>query len=224
MFLSFIAGSIISYNYSIFELSEMYQNVPNVEDTAASALYTMNLEKKLQKLPIVEQLKSDPNYTHFRSWDQLKESTAGMSAFQGTISVPGGIALPPFHFHSQETGDDIVILHVGKRLSGYPMIVHGGMLGMLTDEVFKRNVNSEFAIPVNEIHTTNLKINYVFPCFVNQFIVIKSNAKRNEDGLFEVMGDISTIDGRLLLKGASKFKSDINPVGGGPEAKGGWFW
>lgn len=202
----------------------MYQNVPDADNEAGTALYTLALEKKLQNLPIVQQLEADPKYTHFRTWDQLKESTAGMSEFQGAIAVPGGITLPPYHFHSQETGDDIVILHVGKRLSGYPMIVHGGMLGMLIDEVFKRNVNSEFAIPVNEIHTTNLKINYKFPCFVNQFIVIKSNAKKTDGGLYEVNGDVSTVDGRLLLQGTTKFKSNTKPIGGGPEPKAKWFW
>lgn len=220
---TFVTGCVISYNYSIFELTEMYLNVPETDNEAASALYTMNLEDQLQTLPIVQKLKDDPRYTHFRSWDQLKEATAGLSDFQGTLSVPGGIALPPFHFHCQETGDDVVVLHVGKRLSGYPMIVHGGMLGMLVDEVFKRNVNSEFAIPVNDIHTTNLKIDYKFPCFVNQFIVIKSNAHRGENGLYEVTGDVSTVSGRLLLQGSTKFKSSVKPVGGGPE-KTGWLW
>lgn len=240
LWLSFLAGATLSYTHSIHELAELYSALPSEDNPQAIAEYINNLENELNALPLVKKLKSEtltgdkhsdpalrdthPSFTVTRTWDQVDTTPTGLSSFHGAIAHPGGIAIAPINFHNQETGDDITIIHVGKRLSGYPMIVHGGMLGTILDEVFKKNVGREFNLPIENIHTTKLDIKYRFPCFVNQFVVVRSNAKVDDDGNFIVTGNLQTIDNRLLIKSEAIFKSNTNPSNGGPNFKKGWIW
>lgn len=225
----FVLGASITYNYPLYSLGEKLIELPDDSDITAKEKYINDLELKLQNLPIVKKYRNDADFEEYRGWNHLDTTPSGLSNFHGTLSTPGGIAIPPISFHSQETGDDIVILHLGRRLSGYPFIVHGGILGMVVDEVFKTNLTKEFPnLSIDNIHTKSLELNYKFPTFVNQFIVIRSSLTKVDqvNNLYDVKSDVSTLGGMLLIVSNAKLSSDINPATNGTnkEAKSGWFW
>lgn len=236
----FVLGATITYNYPLYTLGETLIKIPDEKDEAGTKQYIDNLESSLQSLPLVAKYRSNPDYVESRGWDNLDNTTLGLSNFHGSLAKPGGIAIPPINFHNDETGDDMVILHVGIRLSGYPFIVHGGILGTVVDEVFKSNIRKEFNIDINKIHTTSLQLNYSFPTFVNQFIVIRSSVSKinSSDNVYNVESDVSTMGNMLLMKASSTLKSDTPPAKQPklgliqdsndhkelPTKKKGWFW
>jgi hypothetical protein len=237
--LFFIIGATISYNYPLYNLGEKIITLPDEKDEKACNKYTADLENQLQKLSIVNKYRNDPNYVEYRGWNHLDTTPSGLSSFHGTLLTPGGIAVPPISFHCQENGDDLVIVHVGRRLSGYPFIVHGGVLGTIIDEVFKTNLIKEFPnLSFDTVHTKSLELNYSFPTFVNQFIVINSSLMKtdnNDDTTYSVQSDVSTLDGSLLIKANAILSSDISPSSksastptilqqGPGTCKKGWFW
>lgn len=228
----FALGAATSYNYPLYTIGESLIPLPDDSDAGAKRKYSSDLEQKLQALPLVKQYKDDPEYTEYRGWNHLDTTPSGLSNFHGTLLTPGGIAIPPISFHCQKTGDDVVILHVGRRLAGYPFIVHGGMLGMIVDEVFKTNLIKEFLnLSFDTVHTKSLELNYSFPTFVNQFIVIRSSLKKANtvDNVYNVKSDVSTVGGMLLISANATLSSDIVP--NTPEASPikkegthGYFW
>lgn len=237
--LLFIIGSTISYNYSIYELAEKTVPLPSNGIAEDCNKYTMDLENKLQKLPIVSKYRDDPNYIEYRGWNHLNTTPSGLSSFHGSLLTPGGIAIPPISFHCQKTGDDVVIVHVGRRLSGFPFIVHGGILGMIVDEVFKTNLIKEFPnLSFDNVHTKELNLRYKFPTFVNQFIVIRSSIMKNNNddkSTYKVESNVSALSGRLLVSADATLSSDISPSTkilksdlqddfSIPNVKRGWFW
>lgn len=228
----FALGATMSYNYPLYTIGESLIPLPDDSDADAKRKYSSDLEQKLQALPVVKQYKDDPEYTEYRGWNHLDTTPSGLSNFHGTLLTPGGIAIPPISFHCQKTGDDVVILHVGRRLAGYPFIVHGGILGMIVDEVFKTNLIKEFHnLSFETVHTKSLELNYSFPTFVNQFIVIRSSLKKanTADNVYKVQSDVSTIGGMLLISANATLSSDIVPNAPATspikkEGTHGYFW
>lgn len=227
--IAFIAGAAISYNYPLYTIGDNLIKLPDDNDIEGKKRYTDELEAKLKSLPLVKHYQNDKDYIEYRGWNHLDTTPSGLSSFHGTLLTPGGIAIPPISFHCQKTGDDVVILHVGRRLSGYPFIVHGGILGMLVDEIFKSNLIKEFPnLSFDSVHTKSLDLNYSFPTFVNQFIVIRSNMSKinTNENLYQVKSDVSTLGGMLLISANATLSSDISPKL--PETiaseKRGWFW
>lgn len=226
--LLFLLGATISYNYPLYEAGEKLIPLPAAEDVEACAKYTAGLESQLQSLELVQKYRADPAYKEYRGWNHLDDTPAGLSGFHGTLLTPGGVAVPPISFHCQETGDDVVVVHVGRRLSGYPFIVHGGILGMIVDEVFKTNLVKEFpSLSFATVHTKSLDLNYSFPTFVNQFIVIRSslNKVNADENLYFVHSDVSTLGGTLLIKANATLSSDVAPTNdsASPQQHS-WFW
>jgi hypothetical protein len=243
--LAFLLGASITYTYPLYTLGEKLAPLPDESDAAANEKYLASLESKLQSLPIVNKYRNDPAYVEQRGWNHLDTTKSGLSSFHGTLTTPGGIAIAPLSFHCAETGDDVVIVHVGRRLSGYPFLVHGGILGAISEEVFKSNVIKEYPnLTYDTLHTKNLNLNYKFPTFVNQFIVIKSSlhTKNALENTYSVSSDLSTLGGTKLIKAQATLVSDVlsaitntaianntvTPATPAPTATStkpkGWFW
>lgn len=106
------------------------------------------------------------------------------------------------------------------------------MLGMIVDEVFKTNLIREFPnLTFDTVHTKSLELNYSFPTFVNQFLVIRSSSNKNRtaDNVYSVKSDVSTMGGMLLITANATLSSDIVPKASTSapsqkEGKHGYFW
>lgn len=229
--LAFIVGASIAYNYPLYTIGESLISLPDDSDIEAKRKYTLDLESKLESLPLLKHYRENQDYKEYRGWNHLDTTPSGLSEFHGSLLTPGGIAVPPISFHCQKTGDDVVILHVGRRLAGYPFIVHGGILGMIVEEVFKSNLIKEFQnLNFNNVHTKSLQLNYKFPTFVNQFLVIRSSMSKvnTAENLYNVKSDVSTLDGTLLILAEATLSSDVTPKLSENDTtnpkKTGWFW
>ncbi|ANZ75120.1 BA75_03056T0 [Komagataella pastoris] len=205
--------------YSIYQLSAT--SLPEDGDSFEYAEYMTSLELELQDLPIVKALSNDPKYVKFRAWQNLEGNILENSLIGGTLNVPGGFAVMPVVFLNDSTKEMITVVHVGRKLCGYPLLVHGGILATILDENLKRcsilefnkrkNLNLKYddEMSYNMIHTKTLTITYKSPTLADNFIVIKSQCQPGGDkDSVNVKADIETVNQRVLVKGDAVFKID----------------
>ncbi|TID14973.1 hypothetical protein CANINC_004644 [Pichia inconspicua] len=213
----FIIGATISYNYPLYNLAESFFPLPN-DDPISIEKYNEKLQSQLNALPIVSELANDSNFTSHRGWNHLDLSATGLPSFHGTLKAPGGIAIPPLAFHNSKTNQDLVIVHLGRRLSGFPFIVHGGISGMVIEEIFKAALQRDHPnLHYNNIHTKSIQLNYKSPVFVNQFVIISSNQSKIDDSHYTLSGEMKSLDGKTLLKATATLSTDS-------PSKSNWLW
>ncbi|GMG55722.1 unnamed protein product [Ambrosiozyma monospora] len=239
--LTFVLGAAISYNYSVHEIVDKLFTAKLPQTEAEKLMYLNKLESQLQSLPIVQSLSADPRYKSFRSYELLNQistvPTVSQDTIHQTLTAPGGVAIAPLYFINKEGKEAVTVVHLGKKLSGYPFLVHGGMLGLVVDEVVKNNCASSYEVDPSGIHTVSLETNYKFPTLADNFVVIKSkyvDSTVNHDEKL-VSGSIETPTGRTLVKskailqilpGTLSTREVAAPVAepAANETKRGWFW
>ncbi|KAH3680028.1 hypothetical protein WICPIJ_008441 [Wickerhamomyces pijperi] len=220
---AFILGAGLAQLFPLNELAKFWisERLPAANSPHAES-FRNNVETQLQKLPLYQKLYNDPDYKSVRAWNYVDSSTIDDVITTGVLAVPGGIAIKPVLFYNSRTKESVNIVHVGQRLCGYPFLIHGGILATLLDEIMKRGASFKFGIdPISDykwdhIKTDTIELQYKFPTFANQFLVVRT--KINENG--DVEGRVETVNGRLLVNGLGKYsepKFSVLPVivGGG---------
>lgn len=208
---SFVAGSVAA---QFFPISSIFNELVNEKlpiDEEGVINFKENLEKKAEALPLYQKLSKDPDYKLIRAWNYIDSNTQNLNGngnvSSNTLSVPGGIAIKPYLFINEKEKETVTIIHVGEKLCGYPFLIHGGILFTLLDEVLKRSSSFQFGIDIiNDykpylIKTLNLDVNYRFPTFANNFIIIMSKVKQDK-----VEGVIKDSRGNTLVKSTGEFR------------------
>lgn len=252
---SFGAGALVAHQISLFELYELACNkLPSRADPVEYDKYVVNLEEKLQRLGIVKKLCADPEWKCVRAWENLSSNVLNSSMMNGTLAQPGGFAVKPMIFLNESREETLTIVHVGRKLCGYPLLIHGGILATIFDENLKRcsllqfkNEHKDTPIDyANEesyshIHAKDLTLQYKFPTLGDNFIVIRAKCEKfNEsDNSVLVKGVIKSPKGRTLVEGTSSFilppstRHVVKAKGkeerevekkGEEKNKAGWFW
>ncbi|ABN64364.2 predicted protein [Scheffersomyces stipitis CBS 6054] len=206
----FIVGSYFAYNETLFNTYEKFTSLDE-NDRQSSDILPMQLEYKLKNLPIYQQLahpKNSNKWYKLQSWENLDHNVldnqtpdfseedrrdqavksqseyAEPSLTTSTLAKPGGILIKPVIFHNVETNEGVTIVHAGFRLCGYPFIIHGGIIATVLNETFKRNASLTSETSSNlkdDFKVENLTINYKFPTFANQFLIVKTRKKEGVD-------------------------------------------
>lgn len=82
--------------------------------------------------------------------------------------------------------------HLGHKLSGHAKIIHGGLLATLLDEITCRlafqNFHSKKGV------TANLNINYLKPCYIDSYVMIKCAVVRKTGRKCVVKGQVYHLD------------------------------
>jgi hypothetical protein len=208
---AFIAGSVAAYFFPISTLFKELINEKLPTEEGQIIEFKKKLEDKAESLPIFQKLIKDEDFKLIRAWNYIDENSQhfddSYNVSADTLNVPGGVAIRPYIFCNDKTKETVTIIHVGERLCGYPFLIHGGMLFTILDEVLKRTSSYKFGIDIIEeyrptnIKTTSIELQYRFPTFANNFLIIKSKLK--EDG--KVVGKIEDTKSRLLVEGTGDF-------------------
>ena len=187
-------------------------------------MYTKVIETEMMNLPLVKQLLADPRYEFNRAWEEQqqkaiasppeaasKDDVSSTSNRSGeiftaqTLQVPGGISAHPIVFVDRETKSSIAIVHVGRKVTGFPMIVHGGILATLLDEALGRTAFLGFPGGVGV--TANLRVDYKAPSVAHQFLVIRTHCDEVNEKKTKalVSGTVETLKGKILVKSNAIF-------------------
>ncbi|KAK6456935.1 HotDog domain-containing protein [Scheffersomyces xylosifermentans] len=228
----FAFGSFLAYNETLFNTYEKFTTLDE-KDSHNNDILPMQLEYKLKNLPIYQQLSHPKNadkWFKLQSWENLDHNVLDNSTVYtnederrekavkvqneyreptlttSTLAKPGGILIKPVIFHNIETNEGVTIVHAGFRLCGYPFIIHGGMIATLLNETFKRNASLTSETSSNlkdDFKVENLTINYKYPTFANQFLIVKTRKKEsveNDKKTIRLVSVIEDTKGRTLVK------------------------
>lgn len=200
-----ITGSIAGYYFSPLSILRYAteHDLP-VRGTLEAAEYSSDIEKDLNKLPLVQKLESDARYTQVRAWEHIQDRSKLEKIFTaGTLNTPGGFSISPLVFIDQEEKSTVAIVHLGRLLTGFPLIIHGGVLGTLLDEALSRAASLNF--DVSKGTPSNFSLNYKAPTLAHQFLVIKTWTERGDDNQAIISGSIQTTQGKELVQGRGTF-------------------
>ncbi|KAK6199297.1 uncharacterized protein RJT21DRAFT_45710 [Scheffersomyces amazonensis] len=228
----FLFGSYFAYNETLFNVYESFTTIDENEHNNLELL-PLQLEYKLKNLPIYQQLdhpRNSSKWYKLMSWENLdrnvldnqvdgdavekavisQEEYKEPTLTTHTLATPGGILIKPVIFNNVETNETVTIVHAGFRLCGYPFLIHGGIIATLLNETFKRNASLSSFTSSNlkdDFKVENLTINYKYPTFANQFLIVKTKKKENVNSDNEktvtLESVVETIKGRVLVKSSA---------------------
>lgn len=242
--LFFFGGAALAYNQTLFNVYEKLTAI-DVKSKDNTDLLPMQLEYKLKHLPLYEELTHPKNlekWAKLESWENLDHDVIGkrttvvrkQNEYTGetlttqTLRQPGGVLIKPVIFHNVETDEGVTIVHVGYRLCGYPLMVHGGMIATLLNETFKRNAllaHTTKSALKDDFMVENLTVNYKAPTFANQFLVIKTKrteSKLNDEKNIALESVIEDSKGKVLVKGSAVLRDTGRATDAGFVSKS-WF-
>ncbi|EDO15700.1 hypothetical protein Kpol_1000p12 [Vanderwaltozyma polyspora DSM 70294] len=166
--------------------------------------YEADLTNRLHRLPIVQQL-SNSGYSEV--FPIGRDSKVGDNKLiDKTLATPGGIAIPPKFYYNPETKETIGIYHLGMKLTGYPFIVHGGMLATVMEDQMRESV--KFIKNKEGEKIKDLTVSYKLPTLANQFVVVRTTKVeefgKNVKLTVEVMDQTGN---RKLVEGRGTFST-----------------
>ena len=176
----------------------MFDNVP--ENDEGLIKYKAQLEQRLQAMNVVNQLKK-AGYTEV--FTQRKKSN---TLIDETLRVPGGISIAPKFYYNPRTKETVGIYHLGMKLTGYPFLIHGGVLATVMEDLMRESVM--FAKGATTEKTKDLTLSYKFPTFANQFVVVRVTKVEENGKNVKLHAEIMDQSGdRTLVKGKGSFST-----------------
>lgn len=175
-----------------------YDSMP--EDSQEVKDYKLQLYHKCEQLPVVKQLTMAGYVEIFpaRRADDLLIDKA--------LSTPGGIAIPPRFYFNPQTKDTVGIYHLGMKLTGYPFIVHGGILATVMEDLMREAVKLIAQRSGEKIN--DLSISYKFPTLANQFVVVRTYKHEQLGQKVKLFAEVMDQSGnRTLIKGRGTFST-----------------
>lgn len=163
---SFLTGWMVTEHMTFTDLMAYwrYDSLPQSAEEVKK--YKLELYNRSEQLPVVKQLQLAGYMEVFP--DRSKE----VLLIDKALSTPGGVAIPPRFFYNPFTKETVGVYHLGMKLTGYPFIVHGGILATVMEDLMRESV--KFVRAKEGEMTKDLSISYKFPTFANQFVVIRT--------------------------------------------------
>lgn len=195
-------GSYLAYSEKILDAYAEFTALQEHND-----LLPIQLQYKLTQLPIYQQIMHSKSelWIKLETWEDLNHNVLDKQVFgsnlntgnkqlngsdkkssnvaSNTLAKPGGFLIKPVIFYNTKTNEGIVIIHAGYRLSGYPFVIHGGIIASILNETFKRNAALNSFTSSNykgDFKVENISINYKSPTLANQFLILKTKVINNE--------------------------------------------
>ncbi|EKM52983.1 uncharacterized protein PHACADRAFT_99105 [Phanerochaete carnosa HHB-10118-sp] len=202
---AYALGSLYPPQIATFITPRIAPPPPDPDHPSAIA-YTEELESRLQKLPVLNELRtrSDAHeWYETRPYMSVPKEQLANSLTGGTLRGPAKLALPPVVRARKDESEAVVIMHVGTGLCGHEGIVHGGLLATLLDESLGRiallNLPDKIGV------TAYLNVNYRAPTRADQFIIIKTKLDELNGRKVKVSGVIEDVDGKVLAEANALF-------------------
>ncbi|KAH8811470.1 HotDog domain-containing protein [Xylogone sp. PMI_703] len=168
-------------------------------DTPADRAMVKYLQKQAEELPLVKALSSDPEWESWPAYQSLSFEERGPRLTTGALGGARGIGAYQTVFRNKSTGECITVVWIGGAMSGWPGVVHGGLVATLLDEGLGRCAIAMF--PSKTGVTANLELNYERPTLTNGFYVIRAKPR---EGATErkawIDGSLETMDGKVLVR------------------------
>jgi len=160
---------------------------------------------RAEKLPIVQSLSTDPNWTSYDAYSSVPEDELDSRLTSGPLGGARAIGAFQRIFYNKESGEIVTVIWFGGAIQGFPGVVHGGILSTIMDEVLGRCAIKNF--PARTGVTANLEINYLKPVATNAFYIVRAVPQREgqTDRKGWVTGRLESLQGRVCMEGKSLY-------------------
>lgn len=132
--------------------------------------FSKEVDENIRNCALAQELRADPRFTESR----LQMNVPALLTLLG----PEKIVVPPYHWHEEGGKSMVSIFYLGTHVSGYPGLVHGGMLATILDEGLASCVYP--AMPNQVGMTAKLEVNYRKPVHTGQFLVLRAQTTKVE--------------------------------------------
>ncbi|CCK72869.1 Fmp10p KNAG_0M00160 [Huiozyma naganishii CBS 8797] len=195
---SFLLGWVATQHMTFTDFMAYWRYETLPESAPEVVEYKNKLLQRLDNLSVVKQLKG-AGYV-----EVLPSQKSSGQLIDQTLNSPGAIAIPPRFYFNPKTKETVGIYHLGMKLTGYPFIVHGGILATVLEDLMRESV--KFNKDKNSEKTKDISISYRMPTFANQFVVVRTTKLETFGKNIKLQADIMDQSGmRLLVKGTGSF-------------------
>lgn len=153
----------------------------------------------IENHPLAEYLRKDKDLVESRGYQNYPSDLREQSLTAGPLTGPGMISVPPYVFATRNGERLIEIIYLGKNVSGFPGMVHGGLLATLLDEGMGWCCFP--TLPGHAGATVSLDVEYLSPMPTESFAVLKAQTSRTLERKAWVEGHIETLpnDGEPIV-------------------------
>lgn len=204
---SFLIGWYLTKHMTFTDVMAYWRYDKLPRDSPEVKKYQIELKDRLNKLPILNQL-SQNGYVEVVNNDNnntsKKENTQDRLVLQG-LSSPGAIGIEPKFYYNPRTKDTVGIYHLGMKLTGYPFIIHGGVLATVLEDLMRESVKFVMDKPGEKLK--DLTISYRSPTLANQFVVVRTSKIEQSGKQIKLIAQVMDSHGRrVLVEGKGSFK------------------
>lgn len=201
---SFLVGWYLTKHMTFTDIMAYWRYDTLPRDAPEVEKYENELMNRLENLSLVRQLR-DNGYVEIHSnGNEIGGKTNDRLILQ-SLSSPGAIAIPPRFYYNPDKKDTVGIYHLGMKLTGYPFIIHGGILATVLEDLMRESV--KFVMDKKGEKIKDLKISYKMPTFANQFVVVRTTSIEQKGKTINLKADVMDQSGqRVLVKGSGSFK------------------
>lgn len=204
---SFGVGSWVSQQMSFADLVAYWRYDRLPEDSEKVKDYRAKLTARLEGLSTIKRLADEgfvevfPVRAHGNS--DAKHFT---TLLDGPLSQVGAVSIPPKFFYKPSTRECVGIYHLGMKLTGYPFIIHGGILATVMEDLMRESIKIINGNPGER--TQELTVSYKLPTFANQFVVVRTTKIEEFGKKFKLEVKVEDESGdRLLVRGRGIFET-----------------
>ncbi|TIC95912.1 Acyl-coenzyme A thioesterase THEM4 [Colletotrichum higginsianum] len=160
------------------------------------------------------------DWEQWQPYEDFSAETLSKHLCGGTLNNPNALGLVHLVFRNRLTGEIILAIMFGDGTSGWPSIVHGGMLSTIMDEAMARlaalnfsantavtaRLSMDFKIPVSPRMLYIVRVNKVLPEYQKQ-----GSDEDKTDRKMWIVGRMEDPDGATVLEAKGLF---VVPKGG----------
>lgn len=197
---SFFLGWLLTEHMTFTDLMAYwrYDSLPQGSEEIKD--YQLELFNRSENLPVVRQLQQ----VGFR--EVFPQRRKDDLLIDKALFTPGAIAVPPRFYYNPLTKESVGIYHLGMKLTGYPFIIHGGILATVIEDFMRECV--KFAKGKEGERTKDLSISYKLPTLANQFVIVRTTKVDEFGKNVKIKVEVMDQSGnRKLLNGTGVFKS-----------------
>ncbi|ROV86931.1 hypothetical protein VSDG_10192 [Cytospora chrysosperma] len=190
---------------------------PLLPGTEVDASLSADIREAASHLPVVKRLLADPDWSsgHHEAYEGLPASTRPGRITTGALGGSRGLGGYQHVWHHRGTGEAVAVVYLGTGTTGWPGVVHGGLIATLLDEHSARAAIRDIGASGKGPLTANLDITYKSPTLSSDFYVVRASAVPEEalapaergkrDRKVWVDARIETVEGRVCVESRALF-------------------
>ncbi|RJE26767.1 thioesterase family [Aspergillus sclerotialis] len=154
--------------------------------------HVKRMEDLLQNNSLVRSLRANPSIYETRLYEEVPAAIRDILFTRRDFLGPGKITFDPLVFINKSLRSLTVIIHLGSDLSGWPGLIHGGMLATVMDEACGMCVR--LRLPDQTPVTVQLAVKYQKPAPADEIYVLETK-------LVQAEGNTSWVEGSMRALG-----------------------